>query len=100
MDMRYEPKECVKRIASLRKNGLGLTQMQAAERLNISYLHYSAIETGRRGASIDLLIDIAALFHSSLEYIILGKEGYTGREEVKTKLNTIIEELKKIDKEL
>ena len=66
------PLECGMRISRLRME-LGFTQAQAAEKLNISVQHYRSVEVGRRGAAIDLLVDISILYHTSLDYLILGR---------------------------
>ena len=93
MNMRYERKECGKRIARLRKKS-ELTQMQAAERLNISVEHYRGIETGRRNASIELMIDIASEFGVTLDYLILGCD--SDRMQIKEMVRELIEKLSEL----
>lgn len=61
-----------KRIKELRM-GKGLSQEAAAEQLNVSGHHYSSIERGVRGCSLDLLIDLATFFNVSTDYLLLGK---------------------------
>ena len=70
--MYYSTVETGKRIQQLRKAS-GLTQEQVAEKLNISVVHLAKIENGKRGCSLDILIDIAAFFDASLDYLVLGK---------------------------
>lgn len=61
-----------KRINKLRlKNGM--TQEELSGRLHISERYLRRLEKGACGGSIDLLVDIAELFHVSLDYLILGK---------------------------
>lgn len=97
--MYYDLTECGKRIAQLRAESR-LTQLQAAEKLNISVQHYRSVEAGRRGASIELLVEMANTFHTSLDYIIFGRtaEKYLG--ELKAELQRVIAALKAIEKAL
>lgn len=95
--MYYDPIECGTRIAHLRTD-CGLTQIQTAEKLNISVQHYRALEAGRRGASIEILVDITVLFHSSLDYVVLGKKPEMSW--VKQELRTLISGLEEIERVL
>lgn len=52
------------------KRGLTLEQMSSA--LNISIDHLSRIELGKRGASIDLTLDIANLLDVSVDFLVRG----------------------------
>ena len=70
--MYFDPKMCGKRIQVLRKKK-GLTQLQLSFKINVSESHLRAIETGIRGASIDLLIECSEFFQVSLDYLVLGK---------------------------
>ena len=60
------------RIAKLRKEN-HMTQAMLAEKLNISVRHCSAIECGNARLSIEKLIEVADLFHVTLDYLILGR---------------------------
>lgn len=53
-----------------RKRNLTLEQMSSA--LNISIDHLSRIELGKRGASIDLTLDIANLLDVSVDFLVRG----------------------------
>ncbi len=70
--MNYNMKECGKRIRQLRVES-GLTQEKAASELNIDRSFYNRIEMGKKGCSVDLLVQISALYRVSLDYLILGK---------------------------
>ena len=72
--MTFDMKACGERIRSLRK-GKNRAREQFAEELNISTDHLRGMESGKEGASIDLLIDMAEYFGISLDYLILGKTG-------------------------
>ena len=97
--MYYDPVECGMRISRLRVE-LGITQLQAAERLNISAQHYRAVEVGRRGASIDLLVEISIIYHTSLDYLILGRNPEMRLGRIKKELQGLIEGLQGIEKAL
>lgn len=49
-----------------------LTQEQLAERLDISIKHYSEVERGLTGMSIENLIKVSAILQTSLDYLIKG----------------------------
>ena len=49
--------------------------------LYISQDHLRKIESGKSGASIDLLIDISTYFGVTLDYLIRGKREVTDAEE-------------------
>ena len=69
--MKYDLVETGKRIRDIRKKN-GLTQEAFADKFNISVEHVGRIETGKRGTSIDLLVEISCTFNVSLDYLILG----------------------------
>lgn len=62
-----------KRIKALRKEH-GLTQEQLAEQLGVAANTIARIETGNRGISIDLAIELVVRFETTLDYIFLGRE--------------------------
>lgn len=70
--MYYDITEIGRRIQRLRR-AKGLTQERLAEELNISVVHLAKIENGKRGCSLDILVDIAVFFDASLDYLVLGK---------------------------
>ena len=94
--MKYDLIETGKRIAGIRKQN-GLTQEQFGEIVNVSLVHLANIEKGRKGASIELFVDIACKFNVSLDYLILGKKEY-GPEIEKRKIRSAIECLMEIEK--
>ncbi len=97
--MYYDPVECGMRIAHLRTE-IGFTQVQAAEKLNVSVQHYRAVETGRRSASLELMVDISHIFHTSLDYLIVGKEPEARIIHLKQELRAVITSLEEIEKTL
>ena len=91
--MTFDVKACGARIRELRMKN-GLTQETLAEDLNITDVHLRRIESGVRGGSIELLIEFAAYFHVSLDYLVLGRGGRT--DEAKEELNRIRERVEHI----
>lgn len=83
--MYYNTKECGERILWLRRNA-GYSQNELAQKLNISLDHYRAVETGRHGCSIDLLVDLSTAFDVSLDYLVLGRELHPDSRCIKDKL--------------
>ena len=71
--MHYDVKKSGERIRQLRKDQ-GMTQEQLAARVNINDRYLRKIETGEKGPSIDILVNLSALFGVSLDYIIIGKQ--------------------------
>ena len=69
--MRFDQVKFGHRIKHLRKKR-NLTQEQLATALHISTDHLSIIELGKRGISIDLLLDISAALHVSFECLLKG----------------------------
>ncbi len=96
--MKYDMKECGKRIQQLRIQH-HCSQQQLAEMLNIDRSHLSHIESGERGGSLDLLVQFSEFFHVSLDYIILGKNENNlltaeKKEQLKCEISNLIDQLK------
>ncbi len=94
--MSYDILETGRRIQKLRK-AKGLTQEQLAERLNVSTVHLAKIETGKRGCSLDILIDFATFFNISLDYLVLGKGPDS---EVRVRLDAVIRTLEALREDM
>lgn len=58
--------------------------------INVSAGHMGKIETGSKGVSIDLMIEIAETFHVSLDYLVMGKEPATEilRHKIRSKIES------------
>lgn len=95
--MYYDMKSSGKRIQQLR-NAQKMTQEQLADKVRISHSMMAKIERGAKGASIDLLIEIAEYFKVSLDYIILGRETHT--DYLKQRIHEMLNELLEIEKQL
>ena len=81
------------RLRELRK-GKGLSQEAMAELLNTSKTHYGNMERGKKGVSVDFLLEIAEAFHVSTDYLLTGKEN--GREHEIEQLHTVIDTLSEL----
>ena len=71
--MYFDQVEFGKRVKELRRLR-GYTQESLAERLSISHVHENLIENGKHGCSVDLIMEIASVFHVSLDYLMTGEE--------------------------
>lgn len=94
--MNYNMKQSGTRIRQLRK-AKGMTQEQMAVKLDIGDRYLRKIETGEKVPSIDVLVEIAALFGVSLDYIITGKQP---QDDLKQRLRTVIKDLSTLAEEL
>lgn len=73
------------------RNRLKMTQEDLAQELNIGYVHMNGIENGRKGCSIDLLLELSELFGVSTDYLLTGKTH--SNEETKLKIQSTISDL-------
>lgn len=71
--MYYDIKESGLRIKELRRKS-GMTQEELAEKVCVSLETVSKIERGIRGASIEVLDDIARCFGVDMEYLAFGRK--------------------------
>ena len=62
------------RLRNLRKQR-GKTQEQLAAAVNIGTVHLGNIELGKRGLSIDLMIELSNVLNVSLDYLMLFADG-------------------------
>lgn len=94
--MKYNILEVGKRIQKLRREK-GLTQEQLANCLSISTVHLAKIESGKRGCSMDILIDISAVLSASLDYLVHGK---VLNNDVRARLDAVIQILVELRKDM
>lgn len=71
--MYYDIKQSGERIRQLRIQSKN-TQETLAKELNIDRSLLSHIEAGKRGCSVDLLVQLSNFFGVSLDLLVLGKE--------------------------
>lgn len=69
--MYYDMKQSGARIHQLRIHS-GFTQEMLAQELNIDRSLLSHVEAGKKGCSVDLLIQLSSFFKVSIDYIVLG----------------------------
>lgn len=79
--MDYDMRKSGERIHQLRLQA-GYTQSELASKLNIDRSFLSHIESGKRGCSVDLLVQFSKLFGVSLDYLALGKDTFSMREKI------------------
>lgn len=95
--MYINQKEIGHRIRSLRKENR-LSQEELANKLNVNTDHVGRVETGNRGMSIDLLVEISKYFAVSTDYILFGQMQNT--DEIKEIISFMIFRLKEIERKL
>lgn len=69
--MTYDIKKSGERIRQLRIEN-GYTQKALAQKLGVDWSLLSHIEAGKRGCSVDLLVQLSDLFGVILDLLILG----------------------------
>jgi transcriptional regulator with XRE-family HTH domain len=92
----YDMKESGERIQQLRKSR-EMTQEELAAVLRIGGRHLRKIESGERGLSIDISVELSKLFDVSLDYIIVGRQT---PDDLKKKLSIAIRNLSELVDEL
>lgn len=71
--MLFDIKCCGARIRTLRENAR-INQSELANILHITNTHLNRIESGVKGASLDLLLEISDQFHVSLDFLVTGRD--------------------------
>ncbi len=94
--MYYDMEKCGARIQRLRKDK-GMTQEELAAVLGIGDRHLRKIESGERGPSTEIFVELSELFGVSLDYIIVGKKP---QDSLKKRLSVVIQELSAVTDEL
>lgn len=95
--MYYDQKESGKRIQKLRRLH-GYTQSELSEKIGVQENTLGRIESGIRGVSIDLAIELCVCLETSLDYIYLGRESQT--RFLKREVEQLIIQLNKINEKL
>ncbi len=95
--MYFDQIEFGKRIKEER-NRIHITQEELALQLNIGHVHMNSIENGRRGCSIDLLLDLSEIFGVSTDYLLTGKT--LSNKETMIRLQGVLEDLEFILQDL
>ncbi len=99
--MYYDIKRSGERIRQFRIQS-GYTQKEIAEKLNIDQSFLSRVESGRKGCSVDLFVQLSELFHVSLDVLVLGLrvEDAESRLQLKANIATLIDQLSQLQKQL
>lgn len=92
MTMLYNMEDCGHRIAKLRVQH-GYTQERLADALNMDRSLLSRAEAGKRGLSIEIYVQLSALFDVSLDYLLIGKMKTPDEMRLKKNIETLIEHL-------
>lgn len=92
--MHYDMKQSGARIRLLRTQNR-YTQEELARLLSIDRSFLSSIESGKKGCSVDLFIQLAGFFHVSLDELILGADHteIPNKEKIKDGICTLIDQL-------
>ena len=95
--MNYDMKKGGERVQQLRIQH-GYTQEEFAKALNIDRSNLSRIESGRRGCSLDLLVQLSSVFGVTLDYLVFGQDRpdwitVDSRERLKVGLEQLINQL-------
>lgn len=93
--MRYSAEEIGDRIQKLRKEH-NITQEYLADELGISLNHLGRVERGKKGASVDLLIEMSEYFNVSADYLLLGKPD--NNREIKDTIHKVVTQLRELEK--
>ena len=95
--MNYDMKKSGELVQQLRIQH-GSTQEAFAKVLNIDRSNLSRIESGRRGCSLDLLVQLSSIFGVTLDYLVFGQDKpdwitADSREWLKVALEQLINQL-------
>ena len=93
----FDTKACGSRIRELRRNQ-NITQEELANRLHISDAHLRRVESGKKGASLDLMLAMADVFGVSIDYLVRGYQH--PEDHIKRDLCDVIDRLADITKRL
>ena len=95
--MNYNMEKSGGRIQQLRIQH-GYTQEEFAKTLNIDRSNLSRVESGRRGCSLDLLVQLSSTFGVTLDYLVFGQDKpdwitVDSRDRIKAGLEQLISQL-------
>ena len=95
--MLFDSKAYGRRLKQLRRQH-HITQEKLAAALGITDVHLRRIESGSSVGSMELVIEMAEYFDTSLDYLLLGKDGTAHRS--RKDILSLAMELAEIAKEL
>lgn len=86
------------RVRELRKSR-NLTQEQLSAMLHISIDHLGKIEVGKRGISIDLLLELSEALDVTLDFLVKGNsDACTGVEGLIGQMRVLLDQLEILEK--
>ena len=93
--------ECIRQLRIRR----GYTQERLAKELHIDQSFLSRVESGCKGCSVDLFVQLSEFFHVSLDVLILGKETAAEldrqeRAQLKADIAELIDQLASLQRQL
>ncbi|MDE6709743.1 MAG: helix-turn-helix domain-containing protein [Oscillospiraceae bacterium] len=91
--MEFDRRKIGERISKQRRK-LGLTQQNIYDEIDISQNHYSRIENGHVGISIDKLIQLSDILNISIDYILTGKTQGNKKSDFEKKYNELSDKQK------
>ncbi len=96
----YDMKKSGERIRQLR-NEHGYTQEALAKKLGIDRSLLSHIEAGKRGCSVDLLVQLSEFFGVTLDLLVLGRtQETTGKTALKEEIAQLMDHLEAFQNKL
>lgn len=100
--MNIDFREVGGRIAKCRRRA-GLKQYQVCELIDVNYKYISNLETGRSAPSLELIIKLCDVLHTTPDYLLLGIENRSAEpsaDEIKNRINNLSASNRKIVLEL
>ena len=100
--MSIDFKEVGGRISKCRRKA-GLKQYQVCEMIDVNYKYISNLETGRSAPSLELVIKLCDVLHTTPNFLLLGIENQSAAlpyDEVNNQINNLNNENRKIILEL
>lgn len=102
--MNYDLKQSGERIRQLRIHR-GYTQEMLAQKLSIDRSLLSHVEAGKKGCSVDSLVQLASIFGVSMDYLVLGtvhraSSKSVNTEQLRERIETLIHHLEEFERNL
>ncbi|WP_196593481.1 helix-turn-helix domain-containing protein [Pectinatus sottacetonis] len=87
------------RLKEVRKK-MGLTQKEAAKRLNIGYTKYNHYETGRNEPDMDTIILLAKFYKVSIDYLMGNDDNCINKQNISSLKENLINDILSVDDEI
>ena len=86
--MKFDKRAIGRRIQEQREK-LGFTQQDIYDKIDVSQNHYSRVENGHVGISIEKLIQLSDVLNISIDYILTGKTQGNKKSDFEEKYNEL-----------